>query len=62
MRKIKDIKSIGVIDNHKFFILMKKNETEEEKKMVYEVKNINTRNEIMAKLQFLIKLNQENEN
>lgn len=41
---------------------MKKNETEEEKKMVYEVKNINTRNEIMAKLQFLIKLNQENEN
>ena len=62
MRKIKDIKNIGVIDNHKFFILMKKNETEEEKKMVYEVKDINTRNEIMAKLQFLIKLNHENEN
>ena len=38
---------------------MKKNDTEEQKKMIFEVKDVNTRNEILAKLQFLIKLNQE---
>ena len=59
LRKIKDIKSCGIVDKKKFYIEMKKNDTEEQKKMIFEVKDVNTRNEILAKLQFLIKLNQE---
>ena len=41
-----------------FYIIMKEEEGEE-KKTIYEVKNNNIRNEIIAKLKFLIKLNQE---
>ena len=59
MRKIKDIKRIGPIDKKGFFIEMKKNENEEEKKMRFEVKDVNVRNEILAKLNYLINFNQE---
>ena len=59
MRKIKDIKRIGPIDKKGFFISMKKNENEEEKKMRFEVKDVNVRNEILAKLNYLINFNQE---
>ena len=38
---------------------MKKNENEEEKKMRFEVKDVNVRNEILAKLNYLINFNQE---
>ena len=58
LKKIKDIKCCDILDNKMFYIIMKEEEGEE-KKTIYEVKNNNIRNEIIAKLKFLIKLNQE---
>lgn len=58
LKKIKDIKCCDILDNKMFYIIMKEKEGEE-KKTIYEVKNNNIRNEIIAKLKFLIKLNQE---
>ena len=45
-----------------FYIDVKDEEDKEIKRIVYEVKNNNIRNEIVAKLKFLIKLNQDNLN
>ena len=53
LRKIKDIKECDILDSKMFYITMKENEGEE-KKIIYEVKNNNIRNEIIAKLKFLI--------
>lgn len=53
LRKIKDIKECDILDSKMFYITMKESEGEE-KKIIYEVKNNNIRNEIIAKLKFLI--------
>ena len=60
MKQIKDLQSCEIIGNRKLCIQMinlKKNEGV--KKIIYEVKNNNVRNEIVAKLKFLIKLNKQ---
>ena len=62
LRKIKDIKACDILDNKMFYIDVKDEEDKEIKRIVYEVKNNNIRNEIVAKLKFLIKLNQDNLN
>ena len=62
LRKIKDIKGCDILDNKMFYLDVKDDEDKEIKRIVYEVKNNNIRNEIVAKLKFLIKLNQDNLN
>ena len=62
LRKIKDIKACDILDNKMFYFDVKDEEDKEIKRIVYEVKNNNIRNEIVAKLKFLIKLNQDNLN
>jgi hypothetical protein len=52
LRKIKDIINCGFLSNKTFFIDIKL-ETKS-KQIVYEVKNVNVRNEIVAKIKYLI--------
>ena len=58
-RKIKDIKDCKITGDKRFSIEIKPTDNDPEKTMIFEVKNNNIRNEIVSKLQFLIKLNQE---
>lgn len=60
-RKIKDIIECQICGDKMFYFTFKetKDKKEEIRKSTFEVKNNNIRNEIVAKLQFLIKLNHE---
>ena len=61
LRKIKDILSCEYITNKSFYIDVKAEN--KVKRIEYEVKNVNVRNEIVAKIKYLIvfHLNIENE-
>jgi hypothetical protein len=52
LRKIKDITNCDYLTNKTFFIDVKNGD--KIKQIVYEVKNINVRNEIVAKIKYLI--------
>jgi hypothetical protein len=52
LRKIKDIINCGFLTNKTFFIDMKTGD--KVKQIVYEVKNISIRNEIVSKIKYLI--------
>lgn len=52
LRKIKDIVDCGVLSNRTLYIEIR-NEGKV-KQIVYEAKNVNTRNEIVAKIKYLI--------
>jgi hypothetical protein len=52
LRKIKDILSCGYLSNKVFFIEIKMEG--KSKQIIYEVKNVNVRNEIVAKIKYLI--------
>lgn len=52
LRKIKDISNCGYLSNKTFFIQFKGES--KIKQIVYEVKNANVRNEIIAKIKYLI--------
>ena len=60
-RKIKDIIDCEICGDKRFYytIMNEGNKKEDFKKIEFEVKNNNIRNEIVAKLKFLIKLNHE---
>ncbi len=61
LRKIKDILNCDYLTNKTFFIeVMNEGKT---KQIIYEVRNINVRNEIVAKIKYLIviMINLENE-
>jgi len=53
LRRIKDIINCGFLSNKMLFIEIDLNEGKN-KQIVYEVKSINTRNEIVAKIKYLI--------
>ena len=59
LKKIKDIKDVQNFGDNKFYIDFKTSDGNDGKRTVYEVKNNNIRNEIVAKLNFLIKRNKE---
>ena len=61
-RKMKNVKACEVIGDKTFYIDIKSEESDEVKRTTYEVKNNLIRDEIVAKINFLIKLNQENSN
>ena len=61
-RKMKNVKACAVIGDKTFYIDIKNEESDEVKRSSYEVKNNLIRDEIVAKINFLIKLNQENSN
>ncbi len=52
LRKIKDISNCGYLSNKTFFIEFKGEG--KSKQIVFEVKNVNVRNEIIAKIKYLI--------
>jgi hypothetical protein len=52
LRKIKDIINCGYLSNKMFFIELKGDS--KAKQIIYEVKNVNVRNEIVAKIKYLI--------
>ena len=54
LRKVKDIVDCGIVDNRLFYITIRDAETNVEKKTIYEVKCNNIRNEITAKINYLI--------
>ena len=60
VRLIKNVKECKVKGNNSFYIDIKDEESDKIKKFTYEVKNNNIRDEIVAKLNFLINLNQDN--
>jgi len=53
LRRIRDIVNCGIVSNKTFFIDIKTNEGKN-KQIIYEVKQINTRNEIVSKVKYLI--------
>jgi hypothetical protein len=53
LRRIRDIISCRYLSNKIFFIEIKSNEGKN-KQIIYEVKQVNTRNEIVAKVKYLI--------
>ena len=61
-RKMKNVKACAVIGDKSFYIDIKDEVSEQVKRACYEVKNNLIRDEIVAKINFLIKLNQENSN
>lgn len=61
-RKMKNVKKCAVIGDKSFYIDIKDDVSDEVKRGCYEVKNNLIRDEIVAKINFLIKLNQENAN
>ena len=61
-RKMKNVKSCAVIGDKSFYIEIKNEDNDQVKRSSYEVKNNLIRDEIVAKINFLIKLNQENSN
>jgi len=52
LRKIKDISNCGYLSNKTFFIEFKADS--KIKQIVFEVKSVNVRNEIIAKIKYLI--------
>ena len=60
IRKIKNVTKCKVTGDKAFYMEIKEDDRVEPKKFYYEVKNNNIRDEIVAKLNFLIKLNQDN--
>jgi hypothetical protein len=62
IRKMKNVKSCGVIGDKSFYIDIKNDDDDEVKRSTYEVKTNLIRDEIVAKINFLIKLNQDNAN
>ena len=61
-RKMKNVKACAIIGDKSFYIDIKDEDSGEVKRSSYEVKNNLIRDEIVAKINFLIKLNQENAN
>ena len=61
-RKMKNVKACGVIGDKSFYIDIKNDDDDEVKRSTYEVKTNLIRDEIVAKISFLIKLNQDNAN
>ena len=61
-RKMKNVKECAIIGDKSFYIDIKDEVSDEVKRGCYEVKNNLIRDEIVAKINFLIKLNQENAN
>ena len=61
-RKMKNVKACGVIGDKSFYIDIKNDDDDEIKRSTYEVKTNLIRDEIVAKISFLIKLNQDNAN
>ena len=61
-RKMKNVKACAVIGDKSFYIDIKDEANEQVKRSSYEVKNNLIRDEIVAKINFLIKLNEENAN
>ena len=61
-RKMKNVKACGVIGDKSFYIDIKNDDNDEVKRSTYEVKTNLIRDEIVAKISFLIKLNQDNAN
>ena len=61
-RKMKNVKECGIVGDKSFYIDIKDEESDDVKRTVYEVKNNLIRDEIIAKISFLIKLNQDNAN
>jgi len=61
-RKMKNVKACGILGDKSFYIDIKDEESDQVKKSTYEVKNNLIRDEIIAKINFLIKMNQENAN
>ena len=59
LRKIKDVNDCAIMGDKKFYIEFK-SEDKKTKKIYYEVKNNNIRNEIIAKIKFLMNLNNDN--
>ena len=58
LRKIKDIQECGVISDNSFFIIIcDSDENNGIRELKYEVKNKNIRNEILAKINYLLKMN-----
>ena len=53
LRRIKDIVNCGNLSNKMFFIEIKTSDGKS-KQIIYEVKSINTRNEIIAKINYLM--------
>ena len=53
LRRIRDIVNCGYLSTKMFFIEIKSNEGKN-KQIIYEVKQVNTRNEIVAKVKYLI--------
>jgi hypothetical protein len=61
-RKMKNVKACAVIGDKSFYIDIKDEANDQVKRSSYEVKNNLIRDEIVAKINFLIKLNEENTN
>ncbi len=59
LRKIKDITECGIISDISFFINIFDNDTNIIRELKYEVKNKNIRNEIIAKINYLINMNKK---
>ena len=57
LRKIKDITECGIISDKSFFINIFDNDSNIIRELKYEVKNNNIRNEILAKINYLINMN-----
>ena len=57
LRKIKDITQCGIISDKSFFINIFDNDSNIIRELKYEVKNKNIRNEIIAKINYLINMN-----
>ena len=53
LRRIKDIVNCGYLSNKMFFVEIKNNDGKN-KQIIFEVKEVNVRNEIVAKVKFLI--------
>ena len=61
-RKMKNVRACNAISDKTFYIDIKDEVSDQVKRSTYEVKNNLIRDEIVAKINFLIKLNQENSN
>ena len=61
VRLIKNVRECKIKGDYSFYIDIKDEESENIKKYTYQVKNNNIRDEIVAKLNFLINLNQDND-
>ena len=61
-RQMKDVKACEVTGFKSFYIDIKDETSDQVKRVIYEVKTNLIRDEIVAKINFLIKLNQENYN